>query len=249
VEVVRGVDLTVAPGESVALVGPNGAGKTTLLHALAGLVASRGTLMVAGLHPHHTARARVARAVALMPQRPVVPEGVTVTDLVLLGRTPHLGRFAAPSAGDRTTADESLSRLGIAHLRDRRASELSGGELQRVVLARALTQQPQVLLLDEPTSSLDIGHQQTVLELVDGLRADPGVTVVAAVHDLTLASRYFARVVLLDAGRVVADGTPAAVLTAERVGRVYGAQVRVLDLEDGLVVLPVRRAGLPAARR
>jgi iron complex transport system ATP-binding protein len=135
-----------------------------------------------------------------------------------------------------------IDRLELGEFAPRLATELSGGELQRVVLARALAQQPQVLLLDEPTSALDIGHQQQVLELVDSMRNESGLTVIAAMHDLTSAAQYGERLVLLDRGRVVADGVPADVLTAERIAHVYGARVEILDRPAGRAVLPLRDA-------
>lgn len=246
--VLADVNMTVAQGEWVSVVGPNGAGKTTLLHVLAGLVTSgrdarvHGTIRVAGLDPQAEHRLQVAAAVALMPQRPTVPDGVRVAELVMLGRTPHIARFAMPSPADRQVVRDALERLDLQPLADRLVTELSGGELQRVVLARALAQQPSVLILDEPTSALDVGHQQQVLELVDTMRADDGITVVAAMHDLTLAGQYADRMVMLAGGRIVADGPPAAVLTAERIGAVYQARVEVVERGNAVAVLPVREA-------
>ena len=176
VRVVTDVDLVVEPGEWVAVVGPNGAGKTSLLHAVAGLIPATGHLRVGGLDPAHAPRRRMARAVALMPQRPVVPEGISVRELVALGRTPHLRRFGTESAADRDAVERTLDRLDLSELADRPALGVSGGELQRVVLARALAQEPQVLLLDEPTSALDIGHQQSVLDLVGAMRLQDELT-------------------------------------------------------------------------
>lgn len=243
VEVLHDVDVLVRHGEWVSLVGPNGSGKTTLLHALAGLVPATGRIDVAGVDPGRTRRRAVARAVALMPQRPVVPDGVTVRDLVHLGRTPYIRRFATGAPHDRDVVDRVIDRLELRSFSSRLATDLSGGELQRVVLARALVQEPKVLLLDEPTSALDIGHQQQVLDLVDSMRHETGLTVIAAMHDLTSAGQYGDRLVLLDAGRVVADGTPAAVLTVDRLAAIYGARVEVLDRTDGPAVLPLRDAG------
>jgi iron complex transport system ATP-binding protein len=240
VPVVAAVDLKVEAGDWVAVVGPNGAGKTSLLHALAGLLPASGRIRVAGLDPAQTSRRRMARGVALMPQSPIVPEGVSVRELVQLGRTPHLSRFGTDSAADRAAVDRTIRRLGLADLADRAAVELSGGELQRVVLCRALAQEPRVLLLDEPTSALDIGHQQAVLDLVNTLRVHDGLTVVAAMHDLTLAGQYGRRLVLLREGRVVADGTPEEVLDPARLAEVYGARVEVLHREAGPAVLPLR---------
>ncbi|WP_068154931.1 ABC transporter ATP-binding protein [Rhodococcus phenolicus] len=239
VTVVDSVDLVVRQGEWVSILGPNGAGKTTLLHALAGLVPSSGDVRIAGLTPGAGRRA-IARVVALMPQRPVVPEGVTVRELIRLGRTPHVPRFATGGPDDRGVVDSVIDRLDLNALASRPATELSGGELQRVVLGRALAQQPRVLLLDEPTSALDIGHQQQVLDLIDSLRRDGDLTVLAAMHDLTSAAQYGERLVLLDSGRVVADGPPEQVLTPERIGEVYGARVEILDRPGGFAVLPLR---------
>ena len=240
VAVLHDVGLEIAAGTWVSLVGPNGSGKTTLLHALAGLVPAAGEIRVGGVTPGHAARRATARAVALMPQRPVVPEGVTVRELIHLGRTPHIPRFGSETPRDREIVNRVIARLELEEFVRRSATDLSGGELQRVVLARALAQQPAVLLLDEPTSALDIGHQQQVLELVDSLRVEEGLTVVAAMHDLTSAAQYGERLVLLDHGRIVADGPPDEVLTVSRIAAVYGARVEVLARRDGHAVLPLR---------
>ncbi|OAH63510.1 spermidine/putrescine ABC transporter ATP-binding protein [Dietzia cinnamea] len=241
--VLHGIDLSVRAGSWVSLVGPNGSGKTTLLFALAGLIPASGGIEVDGFAPRRAGRRRVARTVAMMPQRPVVPEGVTARELIHLGRTPHIARFGTESARDHEMVESVIDRLDLHDLAARTATTLSGGELQRVVLARALAQEPRVLLLDEPTSALDIGHQQQVLDLVDSMRRETGLTVVAAMHDLTSAAHYGERLVLLDGGRVVADGRPEEVLTAERVAQVYGARVEVLARPDGPAVLPLRGAG------
>ena len=238
--VVDGIGLDVAVGEWVAVVGPNGAGKTTLMHALAGLIPSAGQLTVSGRNPRDAGRKAMSQVVALMPQRPVVPEGATVTELVALGRTPYLRRFGTETAADRMVINNVIQRLDLTEFADRRATELSGGELQRVVLARALAQEPKVLLLDEPTSALDIGHQQQVLDLVEAMRLSDNITVIAAMHDLTLAGQYGSRIVLLDRGRVVADGPPADVLRSDLLGEIYGARVEVLDRPSGPVVVPIR---------
>ncbi|MFA5710806.1 ABC transporter ATP-binding protein [Mycolicibacterium sp.] len=244
--VLRDVHLRVAAGEWVSVVGPNGAGKTTLLHVLAGLIPTgkdarlTGTVRVAGLDPQAARRPQIAAAVALMPQRPTVPDGVSVTELITLGRTPHIPRFAMPSAADRQVVRDAIERLDLGGVAERPVTELSGGELQRVVLARALAQQPSVLILDEPTSALDVGHQQQVLELVATMRDADGLTVIAAMHDLTLAGQYADRMVMLRDGRVVADGAPAEVLTVARIAEVYQARVEVVQRGGNVAVLPVR---------
>ncbi len=240
VEVLRGVDLEVAPGGWVTVVGPNGAGKSTLLRAVAGLLAARGEVLVDDLRVEAATRRQVARLVAVVPQEPVIPPGMRVIDYVLLGRTAHVGFFAAEGDADVAAATAALVDLDAGGLADRTVDTLSGGERQRVVVARALAQESPVLLLDEPTTALDVGHQQDMLELVDRLRTDRGLTVLATMHDLTLAGQYADRLVMLDAGRVAASGTAAEVLTGEAVARHYGARVRVIDDPSGPIVVPMR---------
>lgn len=240
--VIDDLTLTVRRGEWVAIVGPNGAGKTTFLHAVAALLPFAGGLSLLGHDPSTLHRRQLARLVALMPQHPVVPPGMTARDLIMLGRTPFLKTFGTESPDDRAAVDAEIEHLGLESFVDRPADQLSGGELQRVMLARALCQQPQLLLLDEPTSALDIGHQQSVLELVDRHRRQRGITVLAAMHDLTLAAQYSDRIVLLDRGAVVSDGPPAQVLDADLLARTYAAQVEILARPAGPAVIPVRGA-------
>jgi iron complex transport system ATP-binding protein len=234
------VSFSVEAGTWLSLLGPNGAGKTTLLRVLAGLRRFRGTVRLAGRRLEELGRRESAREVALVPQTPVVPAGMTVGDYVLLGRTPHLGVLAREGLGDRRAASEALARLELEALADRALATLSGGELQRAVIARSLAQEAPILLLDEPTAALDLGHQQQVLELVDELRRAVGLTVVAAMHDVTLAAQYCDRLVLIDRGRIVADGAAREVLTRDRLESLYGASVRVLDDGAAPVVIPVR---------
>jgi iron complex transport system ATP-binding protein len=241
VPVLHAVDAAVPEGGWLALIGPNGAGKTTLLRAVAGLLPYGGAIRV----DHEdlgTLRGRGrARLIAYVPQIPVLPPDMTVEEYVLLGRTPHLGYLSAPSRGDRQRAAEASERLDVTRFAGRRLGSLSGGERQRVRLARALAQEPRVLLLDEPTSDLDIGHQQQVLELVDDLRRSRGVTVVSTLHDLTQAGQYAGHLVLLMDGKVEAAGAPAAVLTQDLIARVYAARVTVsAGLGGHPVVTPVR---------
>ncbi len=240
--------LAVAAGEWVALLGPNGAGKSTALGVLSGLVRHDGDLRLLGDDPRPWKPRRWATTVALVPQRPIIPPGLTVTDYVLLGRTAHIPTFGVESAADLAAVDHAFTRLDLHTFARRPVLALSGGELQRVVLARALVQEARILLLDEPTSALDIGHGQHVLELIDDLRRERGLTIVAAMHDLTLASQYADRVVLLDHGRAIGAGTPVEVLTAARVAHHYDASVRVVpDGSGGIVVVPMRPRGDPAA--
>jgi iron complex transport system ATP-binding protein len=240
--VLDAVSLRVERGGWTTLIGANGAGKTTLLRAVAGTVAHGGGIELNGARLASLgARAR-ARTLAIVPQSPVLPPDMTVAEYVQLGRTPHLDMLRRPGASDRRAVAEALARLDLELLASRRLGALSGGERQRAVLARAVAQQAPFLLLDEPTTGLDIGRQQEVLELVHELRAERGLTVLGAMHDLTLAGQYGDRVALLDGGRLVAHGAPAAVLTEELIARHYRARVRVTDLDGAPVVLPARPA-------
>ena len=240
VEVLRGVDLTATAGEWVNIIGPNGAGKTTLLRALLGLVPYSGDVSIDGLNDRR--RAARARKIAYVPQTPVIPPGMLVGDYVLLGRTPHRGAFAAETANDRSIAAEVLERLDLDGFGGRSVQSLSGGERQRAVMARALAQQADILLLDEPTTALDLGHQQDVLELVDALRRERGLTVIATLHDLTLAARYGDRIALLSGGQVVETGSPAAVLTVDNIAAYFHASVRIVDDPEGPVIVPTTGA-------
>ena len=243
VEVLRGVDLWVPPGGWVTVVGPNGAGKSTLLRAVGGIVDATGSIDLGGRPAAGMTRREMARLVALVPQEPVIPRGMRVIDYVLLGRTAHLGFFEAEGAADLDVAVKALTDLDAGPLADRTVDTLSGGERQRIVIARALAQESPVLLLDEPTTALDVGHQQEVLDLVDRLRAERNLTVLATMHDLTLAGQYADWLVMLDAGEVVVAGSADEVLTEEAVARHYGARVRVVSDEAGPIVVPVRRSG------
>jgi iron complex transport system ATP-binding protein len=243
---VAGYSDAVDPGEWVGLIGPNGAGKSSLLRAVAGLVGtSAGAITVDGRPLAAMSVRERARHVAYVAQNPITPEDMTAFEFVLLGRWPYVGRFGAESATDRRVVDDVFEQLRLVEFRSRRLGELSGGERQRIVLARALAQQTSLLLLDEPTSALDIGHQQQALELVTELRGNQRLTVLSAMHDLTLAGIYSDRLVMLDEGSVVAKGPAVDVLTAERLGEVYHVCVTVdLDPDDGAVVVVPRR-GFP----
>jgi iron complex transport system ATP-binding protein len=239
VAAVRELSLRTETGGWTALIGPNGAGKTSALRALAGLAAYDGEVTIDGRDARKLGRREVARLVAFVPQRPETPAALTVAEYVLLGRTPHISYLGGEGRHDREAAARALQRLELEHFAQRPLGSLSGGELQRAVLARALAQEAPVLLLDEPTTALDLGRQQLVLELVDELRGD-GLTVVTTMHDLTLAGQYAERLVLLDGGSVVAEGTAAEVLSAPTVAAHYGANVRIVEDGGGVFVLPVR---------
>jgi iron complex transport system ATP-binding protein len=242
VEVVSELSVQLERGAWLGLIGPNGAGKSSALMAIAGLLpTSSGQVRVLGDDVAHLDRRELARRVALVPQSPVVPHLATVTDYVLLGRTPHTGRLGRESLSDHAVVAEVLERLDLVELAGRSLATLSGGEQQRAVLARALAQGAQLLLLDEPTSALDIGHQQDVLELVATQQAAGGLTVVSAMHDLTLAGQYADRMLLLSSGRVVAAGSPAEVLREDTIAEHYNASVRLVADGDGnIAVVPTR---------
>ena len=241
--VLDGIRLTVEPGGWLAVIGPNGSGKSTLLRCVLGLHGHDGLVRVDGVPTSGLPRRARARQVAYAPQSPVLPDAVSARDYVALGRTPHRALLAAPRAVDRQVVADVMERLEIAGLAERPLRTLSGGEQQRAVLARALAQQPRVLLLDEPTAALDLGHAQQVLDLVDDLRRQDGLTVLSTLHDLTLAGQYADRLALLSGGRVAAEGAPAEVLTTAALQTHYGARAQVVRGPDGPAVLPVRATG------
>ena len=241
------LNVRIETGEWLGVIGPNGAGKTTLLRACAGNVAYTGAITIGDADQRTMRRRALARSIAHMPQRPLVPEGMRVVDYVALGRTPHISYLGTESAHDLEVVAQVIERLDLAMYVNRPLGSLSGGELQRAVLAQALAQEASVLLLDEPTSALDLGHQWAVLELVDELRRERGLTVIAAMHDLGLVGQFCERVLLLDQGATIAYGSPVDVLTAERISTLYGAPVRVdVDAHGRVSVTPIRSAPLRA---
>ncbi|GAA2650916.1 ABC transporter ATP-binding protein [Nonomuraea recticatena] len=237
--VLSDVAMTVRRGEWLAVIGPNGAGKSTLLRAIMGLIPCEGEVLFDSA-PLGRPRER-ARTVAFAPQTPGLPPDMTVFDYALLGRTPYIPYLGRESRRDREVTASVLDRLDLTALAGRRVENLSGGERQRVVLARALAQEAPVLLLDEPTTALDLGHQQQVLELVDHLRLADGLTVVTTLHDLSLAGQYADRLLLLADGRAVASGRPSQVLTEALVGKHFDAHVKIEPGPDGRPVVHLVR--------
>jgi iron complex transport system ATP-binding protein len=242
-----GVSEQVAAGEWLAVIGPNGAGKSTLLRCLAHLARHEGQITIGGRPVAAMSRRQLARLAAYVPQAPVMPPEMAVRDYILLGRTPHIGYLGVETAADRRVCDGLLDRLGLAAMAARPLSTLSGGEAQRLVLARALAQEAPVLLLDEPTSALDLGRRVEALELIDGVRRERSLTIVSAVHDLTLAGQFADRLLLLAGGRVAAAGTARAVLREEVLRPHFGAAVHVVAGPDGELMVISRRTGGPGA--
>jgi iron complex transport system ATP-binding protein len=240
--VIKDVTFELKPGSVTALIGPNGSGKSTLIRALTRVIPiQRGRVLLGEWALDRMNIAEVARQIAVVPQNPVLPPGLTVAETVLLGRTPHLRLWQNEGRRDKEAARAAMRRVDILDLADRPVTDLSGGERQRVVIARALAQQGQVLLLDEPTAHLDLGHQAETFAIVRRIAREEAKTVLAVVHDLTLAAANSDRLLVLGGGCLVADGEPARTLTPELVRRAFGVKARVLDdPESGLpIVLPV----------
>ena len=227
----RDVDLKIARGERVALVGPNGAGKSTLLRVLAGVLRPvHGSVQLDGTPLARLDRPAIARRLAVVPQQATLPFATTVEEVVGLGRLPHEDPFRGPRPADRAAIAAAIDRVGVGHLLGRDARELSLGERQLVLLALAVAQAAPVLLLDEPTVHLDLRHQVGAMELLVDLNERDGTTILAVLHDLGLAAHFFPRLVLLDRGEIVADGTPDDVLTGERIRDVFGVDPELVRL-------------------
>jgi iron complex transport system ATP-binding protein len=236
--VVNGVSLELCSGEIMGLIGPNGSGKSTLLKAMCGLLQpSSGNVTLDGTEIAKISRETLACTIGVVPQLPSLPDSFTVLDTVLMGRYPHLGLLRYESKKDIDIVCEAIRRTGIEHLVDRRVGEISGGERQRVIIARALAQEPRFLLLDEPTAHLDIQHQLEVMELVTSL-AGSGLGIAIALHDFSLASRFCHRLVMLKDGSVFKEGAPKDVMTTENIKHVFGVTAMIYsDLATGPMVV------------
>jgi iron complex transport system ATP-binding protein len=232
-DVLRDIDLHVGAGEFVGLLGPNGAGKTTLMRAALGLMPHRGRSSLADLPV-----AQRARHVAWLPQAREIGWPVSVQDVVTLGRLPHLARGQKPGAADRAAIDAALDRMGLHGFRGRIATQLSGGEQARVLIARALAQDTAVLMADEPAAGLDPAHQLGLMETFSA-EAAAGRSVIASLHDLGLAARFCTRLVVLHQGGIAADGPPAQVLTPDLLARVFHIRAYVRQTEDGPICQPL----------
>ena len=229
-DVIRDLDLAIPPGRMTAIVGPNACGKSTLLRSMTRLLPPRsGHVLLDGDDIHHIPAKQLARRLGLLPQSPIAPEGITVGDLVGRGRHPHQRAFARWSAEDDAAVAAALETTQTLHLVERAVDELSGGQRQRVWIAMALAQQTEVLLLDEPTTFLDVGHQVDVLDLLSDLNRSQGTTIVMVLHDLNLAARYADHLVALSGGRVSASGSPAEILRPELVDELFGMSSTVIE--------------------
>ncbi len=226
--VLSGVSLEVLAGKVLGIVGPNGCGKSTLIKGITKVIPLLGgDILLDDKSLLKLPQSEIARCIAVVPQSASLPEAFTAFEIVMMGRTPHLGFLRYEGKKDIDIAVKAMQMTDTLHLSERRAGELSGGEKQRLTIARALAQQPQIILLDEPTSHLDINYQVETLELISDLCRRDGLAVLAALHDLNLAAQYCDRIIMLDGGRIFAEGSPCEVVTAFNVKQVYGADVCV----------------------
>ena len=228
--VIRSLDLRIPPGRMTAIVGANACGKSTLLRSMSRLLAPRaGHVLLDGKQVHRSPAKELARKLGLLPQSPLAPEGITVSDLVGRGRHPHQGVFSRWTRDDDAAVAAALEATSTVELADRPVDELSGGQRQRVWIAMALAQQTDVLLLDEPTTFLDVSHQVEVLDLLTDLNRNRGTTIVMVLHDLNLAARYADHLVALAGGEIHSAGEPETVLTADTVRAVFGLESQVIE--------------------
>lgn len=238
--VVRAMDLMLEPGQLIGIVGPNGAGKSTLVRAMLGLIPFDGRVELNGADIRVLPRSRIARQLAYLPQGQILHWPLSVERLVSLGRLPHLAPMSRISPDDQRAIEQAMRRADVIHLRERIATELSGGERARVLLARALAVAAPALIVDEPLASLDPGHQIDVMALLKRAAAS-GTLVVAILHDLTMAARYCDRLLLMDQGKLIAQGTPLDVLSEANLRAVYGIRARIDQLEHMPLVVPIDR--------
>jgi len=248
-EILHGLDLAVPPGKITVIVGANACGKSTLLRSMSRLLSPRqGQVVLDGQSIHRMPPRELARTLGLLPQSPIAPEGITVADLVSRGRHPHQSLFSRWTREDDAAVDAALNATKTADLAERLVDELSGGQRQRVWIAMALAQQTEILLLDEPTTFLDISHQVEVLDLLTDLNHARGTTVVMVLHDLNLAARYADHLVAMTEGRVHVSGAPQKVLTEDNVRQVFGLESRIItDPTSGRpIMLPIGRHRMAA---
>jgi len=237
--VVQRISLQVEPGEFIGILGPNGSGKSTLLKLLGGILKpDSGTVLLREKELHDYKRKILAQSIAWLPQEHAMAFSFQVGEIVLMGRHPYLSSMTFEGQKDFDIADQAMRTTDTTHLSERQFTDISGGEKQRVMMACAITQEPEVLLLDEPTTALDIKYQLEIINILDRLNRNDGMTLILAMHDLHLASRYCRRLILIDQGKIVKDGTPEEVLQKEILENVYGVQLKVFhDPEDGSIMI------------
>lgn len=238
--VLKDFSVSISVGDWVCVIGPNGAGKSSMLRALAGIVDSAGEMWIDDKDLRSLNQKARACWIAYVAQEPVMPQGMSVFNYVMLGRTAHLNMLATESLKDIEIANYVIDEIGLHDFVDRDVATLSGGERQRVAIARALAQASPIVLLDEPTTALDVGYQQEVLELIDRLRKEKKIGVISTMHDLTVSGLYPDRLILLADGRIVEQGSAKQVLTSKTISTHYGADVEVIPTENGPIVVPVR---------
>ncbi|QFU08755.1 putative siderophore transport system ATP-binding protein YusV [Rhodobacteraceae bacterium THAF1] len=244
--ILNGVSLSLMPGRITAIVGGNASGKSTLLRTLARILAPKAGQVLLDGKPIHALRSRdVAKTVGLLPQSPIAPEGITVQDLVSRGRHPHQGLFSTWSARDETAVTDALGATGMIDLQEREIDTLSGGQRQRAWIAMALAQETGMLLLDEPTTFLDVAHQIDVLDILVDLNRSRGTTIVMVLHDLNLAARYSDRLIAVSGGGIHADGMPGEVLTEANVRAIFGLENRIVTdpVSGSPTMIPIGRHG------
>lgn len=246
--VLRGISLTLAQGSFTALIGPNGGGKSTLLRTVCRMVKpSRGSALLVGKDLGLLSQAEVARTVGFVPQFSQTDLEFTVQDVVLMGRYPYLRGMQRPGPGDLALTEDAMQATAVSHLRHRRLAELSGGEAQRAMIARCLAQRPRLLVLDEPTSHLDLAYQVEILALLKELNEREGLSILAVLHDLNLATQFFSHFLLMSGGRITADGGVDTVLSPDLLRQAYGVEIDVLRDGSGEVVRVLARPRQHAA--
>ncbi len=239
--VIKDLSFQLHSGELLGLLGPNGCGKTSIIKAVSRVLSpSAGRILLDGKELTRIPRNELARFMGVVPQNPYLPETFSVFEVVILGRNPYLGLFSGETARDIAVVWQAMERADITHLAKRRIGELSGGEKQRVTIARVLAQEPQVILMDEPTANLDISQQQDILDLISGMCGEKNIAGLIAIHDLNIAAQYCTRILMLKNGQMYAEGTPGEVITAENVREVFAAETTIYPHpENNLpVVLP-----------
>jgi iron complex transport system ATP-binding protein len=243
--VISDMSFQVAQGEMLGLIGPNGSGKSTIIKALSHvLVPHSGRIILDGKEISGIRRQELARLVGVVPQTPILPSSFTAFEIVLMGRNPHLGLLRYESENDMTITWQAMAKTGTQSLAERRIGELSGGEIQRIVIARVLAQQPETILLDEPTANLDISHQLEILDLIKNLCRESHLTVVITLHDLNLAAQFCDRLILIHNGLVHARGTPEEVINSANIKDVYGTEECVFAHPvNGLPVVLLKAGG------